>query len=93
MSTLGIGMQSVETLATAQNGRNQNALRIATFAFVVGRVLKELEAKHGISTANLTEIGRECVVEWCRSRRVSRRSFNQQIGALEVSSSASQSRH
>ena len=70
-----------------------NAKRIAMFAYLVRRVLEELEAKHDISTRQLIEVGRECVIEWCKARRVSRRHFQAPYRQLEAVSSASKTRH
>lgn len=75
------------------DARLRDAVRIATFAFSVVKILRELERKHDISTRQLIEVGRECVIEWCKARRVSRRSFEAQFRRLEAVSNASLTRH
>lgn len=85
--------RSEQTKVRPPDSRVSDALRIATFAFTLLRILEELERKHGVSTKQLIEVGRECVIAWCRSRRVSRRTFDHQIAALEAVSSASRTRH
>ena len=73
--------------------RHRDAIRIATFAYAVVKILRELERKHGISTRQLIEVGRECVIEWCKTHHISQRHFHSQFRLLEVVSSASKTRH
>lgn len=75
------------------DARQRDAIRIAKFAYAVVKILRELERKHGISTRQLIEVGRECVIEWCKARRVSRRSSEAQFRRLEAVSNASLTRH
>lgn len=75
------------------DAKAQEAIRIAVFAFSLVQILRELERKHDISTRQLIEVGRECVIEWCKARRVYRRSFEAQFRRLEAVSNASLTRH
>lgn len=81
------------TASQVIKSRPPDAIRIATFAWTIVRVLSELERKHRIPTGHLIEIGRECVAYWCKARRVSNQEFERHLRQLEATSSASLTRH